>query len=690
MKTIKSMLLALLCLFLLATTAHATETDALPTDAGYIRVETGEAHVLALKADGTVWTWGSNMFGALGDGTERSRYVPKQVAGLTDAIDIAAGRGFSVALKSDGTVWGWGSNIVGQLGFDDPDVNYVYQATKLNGLSDIVSIHVDDITLYALDREGVLHTYGRKAEEPGLPAHKADPTGRFVRYVSCGGSSLGIDENGAVWHGEVELPEYQGARDVAILNSGAWGKESCFIVLKTGEIVAIGCNNYGQMGTGFTTTTYVPQKIEGLTDVKTVTANDNIYVLHRDGTVRVLYHERQDLRFQKLSLTGIDEIVQTDQDTIVLKNDGTVVSWPTGYLRDDTGEPDYRDKEKLSNIVHLNASKDVFFALDQDGTVFLNEEALDIRDLKQAYQANRGQEHSLYLTIDGKLLSEFKYWDEQDNKQSRALHEVNVGGAVKQFAVSPSTMTVIYVLREDGVLCLLRSSLGVEYYEAWDDLPRLSEICANFYSLLALDENGNVWQLGADGGNLGRDDTADFDGSHTVPGLHNIKTIAAGAAYCFAITESGDLYAWGENRNNALFPGKQYTDSDSWQPIKTHLISLTIGKAEMEVNNAPLAIPAAPVLVEGRTLVPIREVAENLGATVRWEAPGTITVQTDEDVLVLQIGSLQVQHNGRTETIDVAPVLLEGKTFLPLRYVCEQLGAELLWEETAQRITIVK
>jgi hypothetical protein len=78
-------------------------------NSGFVRVETGEAHVVALKSDGTVWTWGSNMAGALGNGTERSRYAPAKVEGVDGIIDIAAGRGFSVALKSDGTVWGWGN-----------------------------------------------------------------------------------------------------------------------------------------------------------------------------------------------------------------------------------------------------------------------------------------------------------------------------------------------------------------------------------------------------------------------------------------------------------------------------------------------------------------------------------------------------------------------------------------------------
>ncbi len=65
----------------------------------------GTSHSLAVKADGTVWAWGYNAYGQLGDGTTTQRNTPVQVSGLTNVVGVAAGWGHSVALKSDGTVW---------------------------------------------------------------------------------------------------------------------------------------------------------------------------------------------------------------------------------------------------------------------------------------------------------------------------------------------------------------------------------------------------------------------------------------------------------------------------------------------------------------------------------------------------------------------------------------------------------
>jgi alpha-tubulin suppressor-like RCC1 family protein len=73
-------------------------------------------HIAALKNDGTVWAWGLNNYGELGDGTTTDRYTPVQVSSLAGITGISAGVKYTVALKNDGTVWAWGLNNYGQLG----------------------------------------------------------------------------------------------------------------------------------------------------------------------------------------------------------------------------------------------------------------------------------------------------------------------------------------------------------------------------------------------------------------------------------------------------------------------------------------------------------------------------------------------------------------------------------------------
>ena len=83
---------------------------------GVVAVAGGRYHSLAVKSDGTVWAWGNNWLGQLGDGTTTDRSIPVQVSGLSGVVAVAGGDYHSLAVKSDGTVWAWGDNYHGQLG----------------------------------------------------------------------------------------------------------------------------------------------------------------------------------------------------------------------------------------------------------------------------------------------------------------------------------------------------------------------------------------------------------------------------------------------------------------------------------------------------------------------------------------------------------------------------------------------
>ena len=95
-------------------------------------------HTLILKRDGTVWAWGHNAQGQLGDGTTTSRLTPAQIEGLVNIIAVAAGSNYSLALRADGTVWAWGSNGFGQLG----DGSFTQRETpvQITGVVDVVNI----------------------------------------------------------------------------------------------------------------------------------------------------------------------------------------------------------------------------------------------------------------------------------------------------------------------------------------------------------------------------------------------------------------------------------------------------------------------------------------------------------------------------------------------------------------------
>ena len=88
------------------------------TDAYWRTVSAGQDHILGIRTDGSLWAWGSNSFGKLGIGTAGGLPVnaPRRIGSDTDWVAVSAGDNHSVALKSDGSLWAWGFNFQGALG----------------------------------------------------------------------------------------------------------------------------------------------------------------------------------------------------------------------------------------------------------------------------------------------------------------------------------------------------------------------------------------------------------------------------------------------------------------------------------------------------------------------------------------------------------------------------------------------
>ena len=215
-----------------------------------LQVTTGHAHSVALHADGTVWTWGWNQSGQLGVGNLIDQNAPVQVPNVTDVIDIQAGYAHSLALKSDGTVWAWGKNNMGQLGNGETIVSE--RPVKVHRLKDIVAISAGSFHNLALDKNGKVWTWGWN--EHGQLGDNTFNNWDIpielelegVTMIAAGGlHSLALKEDGMVW---------------------AWGSNS------TGQ--AAGKVQYSQS---------TPKLVNGLKDIIEISAGDlHSLALHKD------------------------------------------------------------------------------------------------------------------------------------------------------------------------------------------------------------------------------------------------------------------------------------------------------------------------------------------------------------------------------------------------------------------------
>jgi alpha-tubulin suppressor-like RCC1 family protein len=109
---------------------------------GIDAIACGSAHGMALRNDGTVWVWGSNSAGQLGNGgpSPVPVHTPFQVPSLTGVTAIDGGQDYSLALRNDGTVWAWGRNNFGQLGIDSlTDKAVPAQVVNLTGVTSVTA-----------------------------------------------------------------------------------------------------------------------------------------------------------------------------------------------------------------------------------------------------------------------------------------------------------------------------------------------------------------------------------------------------------------------------------------------------------------------------------------------------------------------------------------------------------------------
>jgi len=122
-------------------------------------IAAGMNHCVALKNDGTVWTWGQNKFGQLGNGTKENSSVPVQVVGLSDVKEISVKRNHMLALKNDGTVWAWGWNLFGQIG--DGTTTSQTAPLQVAGLpGEVKHVAAGDTTSYVLAGDGTVWAWG--------------------------------------------------------------------------------------------------------------------------------------------------------------------------------------------------------------------------------------------------------------------------------------------------------------------------------------------------------------------------------------------------------------------------------------------------------------------------------------------------------------------------------------------------
>ncbi|MTI96026.1 MAG: PKD domain-containing protein [Firmicutes bacterium] len=264
----------------------------------------GFYHNLAIKHDGTAWSWGRNNYGQLGDGTVTYRDYPVQVEGLTDVKAVAGGQEHSVALKADGTVWAWGRNNNGQLG--DGTLTTRRTPIQVEGLTDVIALSCGSYHSVALKSDGTVWSWGlNNAGQLGdgtltnrrTPVQVIDLDG-IVNIFAGMRRSYALKEDGTGWawgwnnNGQLgdgsTTNQRRPVKMIVIddIEAIAIGNAYLILLKRDQTVWAWGINNYGQLGDGTTVTRSSPVRIDSLENIAAIAAGyEHSMALTEDGFV---------------------------------------------------------------------------------------------------------------------------------------------------------------------------------------------------------------------------------------------------------------------------------------------------------------------------------------------------------------------------------------------------------------------
>lgn len=250
------------------------------SDTDWVSVSAGEMHVMGVKRTGTLWAWGKNTAQQFGIGVRPEfSMVPLQVGPERNWRSVSVGFGYTLAIKKDGTLWSWGVNASGMLGTGSTDAELT--PVQVGKDQDWRRVEAGQLHTMAIKKDGTLWSWGANSngqlgngnsdsKEQRSPAKVGSDK---WKAVSCGAQhSLGIKEDGTLWTwGAItgglgkdmvrkQIPTQVGSANNWVAVSA--GHLHSLATQSDGSVWAWGNNTDGALGVGNNTYQFVPVKVK--------------------------------------------------------------------------------------------------------------------------------------------------------------------------------------------------------------------------------------------------------------------------------------------------------------------------------------------------------------------------------------------------------------------------------------------
>jgi len=565
----------------------------------------GFDYSLALTAAGAVYAWGDNTVGELGNGTTTSSSTPVQVSGLSNVVKIAASSdGLSnYALEANGTLWAWGSNVDGQLG-DGTATNrlvpvqisapagYYFSGVAAGGTHLLVFVQPQPVPIggtifsWGSNSSGQL---GNGTTVSSTTAVQATGLSGVIAAAGGGSFSLALTQAGTVFawgdntFGELgvgtntssSIPVQVGGLSGVAAVAAGFGHS--LALTAAGTVYAWGYNSNGQLGNGATTNSTTPAPVSGLPTVTAIAAGayhslavsaGTVYAWGTNASGQLGNGTTTDSSVPVLisGLSGVTAVAGAGAHSLALTSSGAVYAW--GYNAD--GE--------LGNGTNTNSSTPVL-----------------VNGLPAVTAIAAGQLHSLALSAGTVYAWGFNADGELGNgSNTSSSTPVTVTGLTNVVSIAASNFGYAsYALEANGTLWAWGANAAGQLGNGTttsSNVPVQINIPAGFYisglaaggsHALAITEplsnGGSVFAWGANGsGQLGNGTTTSSSTPVLVSGLAGVAALAGGGLHSLAVTYSGAVYAWGNNTYGQLGNG---TTTNSSTPVQVTGVTNAIAVA---------------------------------------------------------------------------------------------------------------
>lgn len=348
----------------------------------FSKISVSNTHSLAIKVDGTLWAWGSNFYGELGDGTNIiNRSIPTQIGNSSNWLSISAGDGYySIALKTDGTLWAWGRNNLGQLG--DGTISNKNIPSQIGTDNNWSQISTGDSYTIATKLNGSLWTWGSNVYTLGnglvqssLVPINVITTSNWRQVTASKNNTLGLVNSNSQSFGLLrtwgnnnngQLGDGTTANKTTPINVGGLNPSNNWVKFKTSglhtgainfssKLWTWGDNFYGQLGDGTVTDRNSPTQIGTDNWSKIECSSWRTYGIKTNGTLWAWGRNNfsgsdllgvgnnQNNQYNTPFQIGTDnnwvDISSTGSHTLAIKTDGSLWSWGDnlyGQLGDGT------------------------------------------------------------------------------------------------------------------------------------------------------------------------------------------------------------------------------------------------------------------------------------------------------------------------------------------------------------------